>query len=144
MAKDPILIIGAGRMGGALLKGWLAKGLMPVIAVEPNPSPALKAMARKGGVTIVPSIDAVKAKRVRACAIALKPQILKDEAVRLKAIAARTVTISPRRPCGSGALMLGCDGEFLEMVDGIQEHACIHATIPWVSKRPMPRSPKVE
>lgn len=84
---DPILLIGAGRMGGALLKGWVAKGLTPVIAVEPKPSPELKKLARKGGVTIVPSIDAVKVKRVRACVIALKPQILRTEASRLKSIA---------------------------------------------------------
>jgi hypothetical protein len=48
----------------------------------------------------------------------------------LKAIAARTVMTSPRRPCGSGALVPGCDGGILETVAGIQEHACIHATIP--------------
>jgi pyrroline-5-carboxylate reductase len=94
MAKDPILLIGAGRMGGALLKGWIAKGLTPVIAVEPKPSAALLKIARKARVLIVPTIEDVKAKRVRACVIALKPQILKTEAVRLKAIAA------------SGALML--------------------------------------
>jgi len=81
-------------MGGALLKGWIAKGLTPVIAVEPNPSPDLKKIAQKARVLIVPSIEAVKAKRVRACVIALKPQILKSEAVRLKTIAQ------------SGALML--------------------------------------
>ncbi|HEX2593879.1 MAG TPA: pyrroline-5-carboxylate reductase [Rhizomicrobium sp.] len=84
---DPILLIGAGRMGGALLKGWIAKGLTPIIAVEPRPSPNLLKIARKAKVTIVPSIGDVKAKRVRACVIALKPQILQTEAASLKAIA---------------------------------------------------------
>ena len=37
----PILLVGAGRMGGALLKGWLAKGLRPKV-VEPNPSTELR------------------------------------------------------------------------------------------------------
>jgi pyrroline-5-carboxylate reductase len=114
MARDPILLIGAGRMGGALLKGWVAKGLTPVIAVEPKPSPELKALVRKSSVTIVPSIEAVKAKRVRACVIALKPQILKTEAVRLKAIA------------GSGALMLsiaaGTTIAFLKQSCGAKAH----------------------
>jgi pyrroline-5-carboxylate reductase len=81
-------------MGGALLKGWVAKGLTPIIAVEPKPSPELLKLARRARVLIVPSIEAVKVKRVRACVIALKPQILKTEAARLKAIAQ------------SGALML--------------------------------------
>jgi pyrroline-5-carboxylate reductase len=81
-------------MGGALLKGWIAKGLTPVIAVEPNPSRDLLRLARRARVLIVPTIDAVKVKRVRACVIALKPQILKSEAGQLKGIAQ------------SGALML--------------------------------------
>jgi pyrroline-5-carboxylate reductase len=84
---DPILLIGAGRMGGALLKGWIAKGLTPVIAVEPKPSHSLLKLARGARVLIVPAIENVRARRMRACVIALKPQILKSEAMRLKAIA---------------------------------------------------------
>ena len=77
---SPILLIGAGRMGGAMLKGWLADGLAPVVAVETNPSPSVK----KLGVRVVPDIPREK---VRACVIALKPQVLRNEAVRLKPIA---------------------------------------------------------
>jgi pyrroline-5-carboxylate reductase len=79
-------------MGGALLKGWVAGGLGPVIAIEPNPSAALKALARKHRVTLRPGLGNLN--KARACVIALKPQILKDEAVVLGPIAQ------------SGALML--------------------------------------
>ncbi|MGN6514232.1 MAG: pyrroline-5-carboxylate reductase, partial [Rhizomicrobium sp.] len=72
-------------MGGALLKGWLARGLGPVVVVETNPSKELKALARRG-VTLLNSIEDAPAK-LRACVIALKPQILKVEAPRLHAIA---------------------------------------------------------
>ena len=34
-------------MGGALLKGWLARGIGPVTVVEPNPSASLKALEKK-------------------------------------------------------------------------------------------------
>ncbi|HEX7725490.1 MAG TPA: pyrroline-5-carboxylate reductase [Rhizomicrobium sp.] len=81
----PLLLIGAGRMGGALLKGWLARGLGPVLVIEPNPSPELKRLARHD-VTLLKSIDDAP-KKLRACVIALKPQVLKTEAVRLRAIA---------------------------------------------------------
>jgi pyrroline-5-carboxylate reductase len=81
----PLLLIGAGRMGGALLKGWLARGLGPVLVIETNPSPELKRLAKRD-VTLLKSIDDAP-KRLRACVIALKPQILKTEAVRLCAIA---------------------------------------------------------
>ena len=81
----PLLLIGAGRMGGALLKGWLARGLGPVVVVETHPSPELKRIAKRG-VILLKNIDDVPAK-LRACVIALKPQILKTEAAKLKAIA---------------------------------------------------------
>jgi pyrroline-5-carboxylate reductase len=70
-------------MGGALLKGWLATGLGPVSIVEPNPSPALRKMRE---VTLLKNIDDAPA-TPRACVIALKPQMLKVEAARLKPIA---------------------------------------------------------
>ena len=76
-------------MGGALLKGWLARGLGPVVVVETNPSQELKALAGRG-VTLLKNIEDAPAKP-RACVIALKPQILKVEAPRLRAIAASGV-----------------------------------------------------
>ncbi|HEY8950804.1 MAG TPA: pyrroline-5-carboxylate reductase [Rhizomicrobium sp.] len=82
----PLLLIGAGRMGGALLKGWLARGLRPVLVIETNPTPELKRFAKRGDVALLKSIDDAP-KKLRACVIALKPQILKIEAARLKAIA---------------------------------------------------------
>src|SRR6201999_668844 len=85
MPAAPILLIGAGRMGGALLKGWIARGLGPVVVVETHPSPQLKAMSKQG-VKLLASIEDAP-KRFRACVIALKPQILKTEAPRLRAIA---------------------------------------------------------
>ena len=81
----PLLLIGAGRMGSALLKGWIARGLGPVLVIETNPSPELKRLTKRD-VTLLESIDDAP-KKLRACVIALKPQILKTEAARLRAIA---------------------------------------------------------
>jgi pyrroline-5-carboxylate reductase len=75
-----ILLVGAGRMGGALLKGWIAKGIGPVTVVEPKPSAALKSLAKARKITLVAAPSAVKAKKPGACVVAIKPQILKDEA----------------------------------------------------------------
>ena len=58
-----------------MLKGWLANGLGPVVAVETNPSPSLKTL----GVRIVSDIPREK---VRACVIALKPQVLRNASAR--------------------------------------------------------------
>jgi len=84
--KPPILLIGAGRMGGAMLRGWLAQGLAPVIAVEPKPNARLRKLK---GVDFVPEIELLPVGKARACVVALKPQILRTEAVRLRAIAQR-------------------------------------------------------
>jgi len=45
-----IVLAGAGKMGGAMLTGWLARGLDPkrVVVVEPAPSAEITALAAKG------------------------------------------------------------------------------------------------
>src|SRR5262249_585565 len=88
--KPPIILIGAGRMGGAMLRGWIARGLGPVIAVEPKPAASLPKLK---GVRLVAAIEDIPSGRIRACVIALKPQILRTEAVRLKPIAAQGTTM---------------------------------------------------
>ena len=90
----PILLIGAGRMGGALLAGWAKRRIGPVIAVEPSPSADLKAFAKKHHVALFAHAASIDTVRARACIVALKPQILKTEIAALAPIAQ------------SGALML--------------------------------------
>src|SRR5690349_5335409 len=55
MSGSPLLLIGAGRMGGALLKGWIAGKAGPIVVVEPKPSPSLKTLARKKAITLAPA-----------------------------------------------------------------------------------------
>src|SRR4051794_41603857 len=42
-----IALAGAGKMGGAMLTGWLAQGLDPkrVVVIEPHPSDEIKTLA---------------------------------------------------------------------------------------------------
>jgi pyrroline-5-carboxylate reductase len=79
----PILIVGAGKMGTALIRGWTRVGLGPITAVEPNPSDALKETCVK----IVPALDAVPVGKWRAAVVALKPHIVRTEAAKLETIA---------------------------------------------------------
>ncbi len=82
----PILLAGAGRMGGALLAGWVRAGVSPLIVVEPAPSPDLRRQARVHGVQLHNSIAEVHG-RVRACVIAVKPQVFKAEAAAFAGLA---------------------------------------------------------
>ena len=45
-----LVLVGAGKMGGALLEGWLRLGLDPkqVAVLEPQPAPEISALARQG------------------------------------------------------------------------------------------------
>lgn len=74
-----LVLVGAGKMGGAMLEGWLAEGLDPagIDVVEPTPSPELAALARARGFALHAAADGVAAADVLV--LAIKPQML-DEA----------------------------------------------------------------
>jgi len=57
----PLVLIGAGKMGLALARGWIAAGLAPgeLVLVDPSPAPAAEAFARDTGVIVKPA-DACK------------------------------------------------------------------------------------
>lgn len=76
--KRPIVLIGGGRMGGALLKGWLRNGIGPLVVAEPNPSAELRRLSRLGKFDLHRDAREISM-RPKACVIALKPQILKIE-----------------------------------------------------------------
>jgi len=86
-SRRAILLIGAGRMGGALLKGWIANGVGPLIAVEPNPSKELKRLAAQKRVTLLADLRDLPRAKIAACIVAIKPQVLKDAAPTLRGIA---------------------------------------------------------
>jgi pyrroline-5-carboxylate reductase len=68
-----ILLVGAGKMGTAILEGWLGLGLSPskLIVLEPDPSAQLSVLAAQG-LTLNPDRAADQA--VVAALIAVKPQ----------------------------------------------------------------------
>ncbi|MGP0093581.1 MAG: pyrroline-5-carboxylate reductase [Xanthobacteraceae bacterium] len=69
-----LLLVGAGKMGHALLEGWLGLGLDPhrILVFEPQPAPDLEALAPKGLRLNPPPSEAQGA---AAIVIAVKPQI---------------------------------------------------------------------
>jgi pyrroline-5-carboxylate reductase len=67
-----LVLVGAGKMGSAMLEGWLARGLKPkqVTVIEPQPVKTLKALARRG-LRINPK---GKIAAATAIVVAVKPQ----------------------------------------------------------------------
>ena len=89
----PLLLVGCGRMGTALLKGWIAGGFTPVVVIEPRPSTELKRIAARARVIIARDIKSASLQGVRACVVALKPQVLNTEAPGLRDIAGAGTTM---------------------------------------------------
>jgi len=71
-----LILVGAGKMGSAMLDGWLARGLAPkrIVVIEPQPTKAVKALTRHG-LTLNPKPGpTAKAEAAAAIVIAIKPQ----------------------------------------------------------------------
>lgn len=72
-----IALLGCGKMGMALLDGWLAAGLpgKRVVAIDPNPSDVLRARIEEEGVRLLDPADAVSF-AVDMLVLAVKPQMM--------------------------------------------------------------------
>jgi pyrroline-5-carboxylate reductase len=69
-----IVLVGAGKMGAAMLEAWLALGLSPrrVAVIEPQPTSELTALVARG-LTLNPPVTAVR--DTSAIVLAIKPQV---------------------------------------------------------------------
>jgi pyrroline-5-carboxylate reductase len=69
--KGPLLLVGAGKMGQAMLDGWLARGLAPgrLVIVEPQASESVRALSARGVV-----LNPAAPPKAAAIVIAVKPQ----------------------------------------------------------------------
>ncbi|TIX88533.1 pyrroline-5-carboxylate reductase [Rhizobium sp. P44RR-XXIV] len=94
-SSGPILLIGAGNMGGALLTGWLKNGVpgSSVIVVDPNPSEPMRKMIADAGASHVTGVPAGVTAGVLF--IAVKPQLMDAVLPPLKAtVGDNTVVVS--------------------------------------------------
>jgi pyrroline-5-carboxylate reductase len=106
-----IALAGAGKMGGAMLTGWLAGGLdaKRVVVIEPMPSVEITALVPKG-VRLNPK----HVGPVETLVIAVKPQMFREAGAALKthvapstlvvSIMAGTTIKSLREVCGGAAV----------------------------------------
>jgi pyrroline-5-carboxylate reductase len=85
-----IALAGAGKMGGAMLTGWLAGGLDPArtVVIEPTPSADISALGAKG-IRLNPK----DAGHVDTLVVAVKPQSFRDAGPALKALVAPSTLV---------------------------------------------------
>ena len=105
-----IALAGAGKMGGAMLTGWLAQGLdaKRVVVIEPQPSAEINALAAKG-IRLNPS--AGDAGAVDTLVVAVKPQSFREAGAALKQfVGSSTLVVSIMAGTTIAALEEVCGG----------------------------------
>jgi pyrroline-5-carboxylate reductase len=108
--QGTIVLAGAGKMGGAMLSGWLAQGLDAnrVAVIEPYPSDDIKALAARG-VRLNPASGDIGS--VAALVIAVKPQMFREAGPALKPfIAPDTLVVSIMAGITIAAIRQVCGG----------------------------------
>jgi pyrroline-5-carboxylate reductase len=90
-----LILVGAGKMGGALLEGWIRLG-MPgerLTVIDPNASPVLVATCEQHGIALNPSLSTLRPAEVAV--LGIKPQMLDSAAATVSQIVdANTLLIS--------------------------------------------------
>ena len=108
--QGTIVLAGAGKMGGAMLSGWLAQGLDAnrAAVVEPHPSGEIKALAARG-MRLNPAPKDIG--MVAALVIAVKPQTFGEAGPQLRPFAgSSTLVVSIMAGITIAALAKGCGG----------------------------------
>ena len=79
-----LVLVGAGKMGGAMLEGWLKGGAKPshIVALDPAPPPEMKALFERTGIRLNPDISTITDAEV--VVVAVKPQIMEEVLPALK------------------------------------------------------------
>jgi pyrroline-5-carboxylate reductase len=78
-----IVLAGAGKMGGAMLTGWLARGLDPkyLVVIEPYPSAEINALVTQG---VRLNASAANVGAAATLVVAVKPQTFREAGPALK------------------------------------------------------------
>ena len=73
-----LVLVGAGKMGGAMLEGWLKSGADPkkVIVLDPFAADEMKALLARHGVSLNPAIAGIA--NAEVILIAVKPQMMEE------------------------------------------------------------------
>lgn len=80
LLDGPLVLAGAGKMGGAMLTGWLGSGLpaSQVIVQDPGPPPEIAALLDKHGIGAHASVAEVLERPPAVILMAVKPQVMDD------------------------------------------------------------------
>lgn len=90
-----VVLVGAGNMGGAMLRGWIANGLSAanITVIDPSPSEEMATFLRESTITVCADANGVKPPDVLV--VAIKPQMMEAVLPSLRSLAGTdTVVVS--------------------------------------------------
>lgn len=104
-----VVLAGAGKMGGALLTGWLAQGLDggDVVVIEPHPTDDITALSARG---VRLNASAADVGAVSTLVVAVKPQMFAEAATALRGyvgLSTLVVSIMAGKPIAALSEQLG-------------------------------------
>ena len=114
VAGQSLLLVGCGKMGSALLQGWLGAGLSPAqfYVQEPNPDAALQDV----GVHLNPDDAALEAAAPSIIILAIKPQLAVETLPSLAVLASDetlVVSLMAGVPINTMSDLLGSEASFV-------------------------------
>ncbi|WP_137389724.1 pyrroline-5-carboxylate reductase [Rhodoligotrophos defluvii] len=85
--QGKLILVGAGKMGGAMLQGWLARGIAAeqIVILDPSPAPEMTALIASHSLAHNPPLGSIS--DVAVLVLAVKPQIMADVLPALKPLA---------------------------------------------------------
>jgi pyrroline-5-carboxylate reductase len=89
-----LILVGAGKMGGSMLEGWLAVGMPPqgVTVIDPRPSEAMTRLCNEHGIALNPTNPPAAPE---VLVLGIKPQGLEEAAPQVNALLGpQTVVVS--------------------------------------------------
>jgi pyrroline-5-carboxylate reductase len=114
-----LVLVGAGKMGGAMLEGWLKGGAEAsrIVALDPSPPPEVKALLERSGVRLNPGVDTIDDAEV--VVMAVKPQLMEDVlpgVVPLKAAKPLILSVAAGKTIASFERHFGADAAVIRTI----------------------------
>ncbi|QYF87321.1 pyrroline-5-carboxylate reductase [Brevundimonas sp. PAMC22021] len=119
MSDGPVVLLGCGRLGSAILEGWLLTNAVAptdIVVLTPSEKPAAE-VARDGGATINPPLETLR--EARCVVIAVKPAMWRE-------------ALAPLLP------HLGEQAVILSVMAGVTAPTLAEGVGPWPIVRVMP------
>lgn len=85
--EGKLVLVGAGKMGGAMLEGWLSRGVGAdrIVILDPAPAPEVMALINSHGLAHNPPVPSIS--DVSVLMVAVKPQVMTEVLATLQPIA---------------------------------------------------------